>query len=127
MHELERGGDMSYVKIAMSLRELCILNGKFEARISSIENSDGWFELDGKKIGCTADGCNEVRFYISTNKGEEPKPLARIASGGEISRVMLSLKSILAKEHHLPLMIFDEIDKGSSSSLEIMLGRYKKN
>ena len=121
--ERERVGVKLSGEIARSLRELGILHGKFEARISWIENSDGWFELDGKKIGCTADGCNEVRFYISTNKGEEPKPLARIASGGEISRVMLSLKSILAKEHHLPVMIFDEIDTGISGSISEKVGR----
>src|SRR5690625_7395627 len=97
MHELERGGDMSYVKIAMSLRELGILHGKFEARISWIENSDGWFELDGKKIGCTADGCNEVRFYISTNKGEEPKTLAGMETRGVMIQVIVDLKHILQR------------------------------
>jgi len=64
-----------------------------------------------------------VKFYISTNKGETPKPLAKIASGGEISRVMLSLKSILAKEHHLPVMIFDEIDTGISGNISEKVGR----
>jgi len=72
-------------------------------------------------------GCDDVRFYISTNKGEEPKPLAKIASGGEVSRVMLSLKSILAKEHHLPVMIFDEIDTGISGNISEKVGREMRN
>lgn len=121
--ERERVGEKLSEDIAGSLRELGIRHGKFKARISWIESSSGWFEQDGKKIGCTAGGCNVVQFYISTNKGEEPKPLARIASGGEISRVMLSLKSILAKEHHLPVMIFDEIDTGISGSISEKVGR----
>lgn len=116
-------GEKLSADIAGSLRELGISNGHFQTRITWMESPKGWFELDGKKIDCTPDGCNEIRFYISTNKGEEPKPLAKIASGGEISRVMLSLKSILAKEHHLPVMIFDEIDTGISGGISEKVGR----
>ena len=68
-------------------------------------------------------GCDDIRIFISTNKGEEPKPLAKIASGGEISRVMLALKSILAKEQSLPVMIFDEIDTGISGEVSEKVGR----
>jgi DNA repair protein RecN (Recombination protein N) len=64
-----------------------------------------------------------VVFYLSTNKGELPKALAKIASGGEISRVMLALKSVLAKEQHLPVMIFDEIDTGISGEISEKVGR----
>src|SRR5690625_6540405 len=60
--ERERVGVKLSGEIARSLRELGILHGKFEARISWIENSDGWFELEGKKIGGRATGCDEVRF-----------------------------------------------------------------
>jgi DNA repair protein RecN (Recombination protein N) len=86
-------------------------------------SENGWIEIDGQSVDCLEDGCDELRFFISTNKGEEPKPLAKIASGGEISRVMLSLKSILAKEHHLPVMIFDEIDSGISGQISEKVGR----
>jgi len=61
-------------------------------------------------------------MFISTNKGEEPKPLSKTASGGEISRVMLALKSILAKEQSLPVMIFDEIDTGISGEISEKVG-----
>lgn len=109
--------------IVVALTNLGIPNGKFRVDVSWQYSGSGWIEIDGRPVECTADGCDEVRFYISTNKGEEPKPLAKIASGGEVSRVMLSLKSILAKEHHLPVMIFDEIDTGISGNISEKVGR----
>ncbi|MEE0410458.1 MAG: DNA repair protein RecN, partial [Clostridia bacterium] len=61
-------------------------------------------------------GADNVEFLISTNPGEELKPLVKIASGGELSRVMLAIKSILAKSDAVDAMIFDEIDTGVSGS-----------
>ena len=113
--------------IVDALKNLGIPNGRFRVDVQWNESEKGWFELDGRRVECTEEGCDDVRFFISTNKGEEPKPLARIASGGEISRVMLSLKSILAKEHHLPVMIFDEIDTGISGNISEKVGREMRN
>lgn len=64
----------------------------------------------------TPSGRDEAEFFISTNKGEEPKPLDRVASGGELSRVMLALKSVLADSDNVDTLIFDEIDTGVSGS-----------
>jgi DNA repair protein RecN (Recombination protein N) len=63
-----------------------------------------------------------VEFYISTNPGEDLKPLARVASGGEISRIMLALKTILAKSERLPILVFDEIDAGISGPIARKVG-----
>lgn len=71
-------------------------------------------------------GPGEIHFHIATNKGEDLKPLAKIASGGEISRVMLSLKSVLAHDDAMPVMIFDEIDTGISGNVSEMVGRAMK-
>lgn len=71
-------------------------------------------------------GLGSIRFLISTNKGEELKPLAKIASGGEISRVMLGLKTVLALDDEMPVMIFDEIDTGISGQVSEMVGRAMK-
>lgn len=71
-------------------------------------------------------GLGNIRFLISTNKGEELKPLAKIASGGEISRVMLGLKTVLALDDEMPVMIFDEIDTGISGQVSEMVGRAMK-
>ncbi len=59
-------------------------------------------------------GADAMEFFISTNPGEEPKPLAKIASGGELSRIMLAIKSVLAEKDHIPTVIYDEIDAGVS-------------
>ncbi len=74
----------------------------------------------------TADGFDFVEFYVSTNVGEEPRPLARVASGGEISMIMLALKTILAKSDRLPLLVFDEIDTGISGRVAAKVGRSLK-
>ncbi len=82
------------------------------------------FIVDVGKRAQPADfGVSDVRFLLSTNRGETPKPLARTASGGEISRVMLALKSVLAREQRLPVMIFDEIDTGISGAVAEKVGR----
>ncbi|HEU5305598.1 MAG TPA: DNA repair protein RecN, partial [Gemmatimonadales bacterium] len=60
----------------------------------------------------TARGLDRVEFRFSANPGEEPKPLARIASGGELSRTMLALQAVVAAAERIPTMIFDEVDTG---------------
>lgn len=62
----------------------------------------------------TKNGCDVIEFLISANVGEEPRPLSKIASGGELSRIMLAIKSVLADKDELDTMIFDEIDTGIS-------------
>jgi DNA repair protein RecN (Recombination protein N) len=57
-------------------------------------------------------GVDRVELRLSTNPGEEVKPLARVASGGELSRTMLALKSVLARADRMPILIFDEVDAG---------------
>ena len=118
----ETGNELSR-KIINSLQNLGISNAKFVAEVKWNKSDNGWIKIDGHSIECTPSGCDEVRFFISTNKGEEPKPLAKIASGGEVSRVMLSLKSILAREQQLPVMIFDEIDTGISGKISEKVGK----
>ncbi len=72
------------------------------------------FDVSIKKGRYTKVGCDGVEFIIRTNVGEEAKPLHKIASGGELSRVMLSLKSVLADKDDVDTLIFDEIDSGIS-------------
>lgn len=61
-----------------------------------------------------SDGFDEVEFVIATNPGEPLKPLGSVASGGELSRIMLALKTVLAKNDEIETLIFDEIDTGIS-------------
>jgi len=68
-------------------------------------------------------GQDNIEFLISTNKGESAKPLAKIASGGELSRIMLAIKSVLAEKEETHTLIFDEIDTGVSGSAAMKIGK----
>ena len=72
------------------------------------------FTLQHTRGPLASQGQDTLEFYISTNPGETPKPLARIASGGELSRIMLAVKSAMAERDHVPTIIYDEIDTGVS-------------
>jgi DNA repair protein RecN (Recombination protein N) len=69
------------------------------------------------------DGADRVEFLLSTNAGEPLKPMPRVASGGELSRVMLALKSVLADIDHVPVLIFDEIDTGVGGAVAVTIGK----
>ena len=114
--------------IEETLKELGIQHPQFKTDIINAqgEKDTGVF-LDGKYFLATSRGIDEVEFFISTNPGEDLKPLARVASGGEVSRIMLSLKSTLAKNDKLPLLIFDEIDVGVSGRIAQKVGKALKN
>ncbi len=109
--------------IEQELSFLGIPNSTLDIKVDLLYSPSGWIEVEGSSIECLDTGCDEVRIFISTNKGEEPKPLAKIASGGEVSRVMLALKTILAQEQSLPVMIFDEIDTGISGEISEKVGQ----
>ena len=100
---------------------------RFQIQIEFSEDEDGLIFLEGKKIYADQFGLDHIEFYISTNPGEEFKPLNRIVSGGEISRIMLALKSILADVDRIPTLIFDEIDLGVSGRIAQAVGRSISN
>ena len=114
--------------IEETLKELGIQEPQFKTFINiSQEEKDSGVFIDGKYFKATSNGIDEVEFFISTNPGEDLKPLAKVASGGEVSRIMLSLKSTLAKNDKLPLLIFDEIDVGVSGRVAQKVGKTLKN
>ncbi len=76
---------------------------------------------NGEKV-LTKDGYDTVEFYISANRGAEPQPLSKIASGGELSRIMLALKSVIADKDGVPTVIYDEIDAGVSGKTARKIG-----
>ena len=96
-----------------ALKDLNFLEVVFEIRFKQLDHY-------GEK------GTDEVRFYISTNPGEEPKPLEQIASGGELSRIMLALKTVLAEKDDIETLIFDEIDTGISGRTAQMVAEKMK-
>lgn len=124
LHEIrEQTGKILALQVEKELNALGINHAKFEVRLLAQEQKDGWIQRDNKQLEANESGGEQVVFYITTNKGVEPKPLSKTASGGEISRVMLALKSIFAEEQSLPLMIFDEIDAGISGEISEKVGR----
>jgi DNA repair protein RecN (Recombination protein N) len=82
------------------------------------------FVLGGKKLGEL--GSDQVEFYFSPNRGEPPKPLARIASGGELSRLMLAIKSLALTAGGSPTLLFDEVDAGIGGSVAEIVGKKLK-
>lgn len=110
-------------EIENSLKELGIPRPEFRVIINQSETDSGdSLLIKNKKYDYSANGIDNVEFFISTNAGEDPKPLVKVASGGEISRIMLSLKSVFAKRDRLPLLIFDEIDVGVSGRIAQKVG-----
>jgi len=113
-----------------ALADLGILDSDFKVQIinnQANESAANFVFVDGVKYKFNSKGFDEVEFLISTNIGEDLKPLSKVASGGEISRVMLALKSILAKSDKLPLLIFDEIDSGVSGRIAQKVGTTLKS
>ncbi len=86
-----------------------------------IESDDG-VEFQSKKIKFSSNGIDDVEFLLSLNAGESERPLIKIASGGEISRIMLALKSVISSADKITTMIFDEIDAGIGGAVSLAVG-----
>lgn len=80
------------------------------------------FTVEKKECPLNQFGCDDVQFLISTNPGEPAKPIAKIASGGELSRMMLAIKNVLADKDEIDTLIFDEVDTGVSGSAAQKIG-----
>lgn len=91
-------------RIVEELHDLSMPSVRFAVEFTPIENEEGF----------NARGCDNVRFVMSANAGEELGRISRIASGGELSRIMLAMKNVFAENDPVPTMIFDEIDTGVS-------------
>jgi DNA repair protein RecN (Recombination protein N) len=106
------------------LATLGMPDSQFEVRFTRQSEEDGWIQPEDEDTRYRAyqKGVDQVEFYISTNVGMSPMPLAEVASGGEISRIMLALKTILAKSERLPILVFDEIDVGISGDMARRVG-----
>ena len=99
-------------------------------QLSQLNFNDAAFAVNFKKnvdasgnVQFTPEGTDIVEFLITTNRGEPLKPLSKIASGGEMSRIMLAFKKIIGDYDHIPTMIFDEIDSGISGIAASVVGR----
>ena len=91
-----------------------VLSVYIQEKLAKLELPKARFEIAVREKTLSSDGIDDVEFLISTNVSEDLKPLAKVASGGEISRVMLAIKSIFAQTDDIDTVIFDEIDTGIS-------------
>ncbi len=121
--------------LALLARQLFLKRGEAAKRMAKVVRQ----ELEALKMGQTVfeihvtadagelefgpDGIDQVEFRLSTNAGEPAKPLSKVASGGELSRVMLALKTVLADRDHVPVLIFDEIDTGVGGAVAAAIGK----
>jgi DNA repair protein RecN (Recombination protein N) len=100
-------------RVERAIAELNMGRAEFEVRFETAPDDDG-VPLPGRRelAAIDATGIDRVAFYLAANAGEEPRPLGRVASGGETARLMLALKSILSDADETPILVFDEIDVG---------------
>ncbi len=106
-----------------ALAEIGMEQARFRVSIQPAAGKTGEFTFNGKAVSAQRTGFDILVFEIASNKGEEFRPLHKIASGGEISRIMLALKSILAESDKIPSLVFDEIDVGISGKIAQIVGR----
>ena len=91
--------------------------------VSRVPDPDGVYERDGEHFRLTPTGVDSVEFLFSANPGEELRPLRKVASGGELSRIMLALKSVLSQADPVPTLVFDEIDVGIGGKVAEAVGK----
>lgn len=121
---------ISAKKMSMSitnlLQTLGMKSGILSIAVDKKESDDGIIEINGQRYTADADGIDRIEFLAATNKGEDLKPLSRIASLGEMSRVVLAIKSVLADSDSIPVLIFDEIDVGISGRIASVIAKKLK-
>ena len=109
--------------VAAELREVGLERASFGIAVEQDEADDGLPAPDGRRCAFSASGIDRVTFTARTNPGEESRPLARVASGGETSRMMLALNGALQTASGAPSLVFDEIDAGIGSRAGEVVGR----
>jgi len=109
-------------EIEAHLADLKMERSRFVVNFTWAEDPEGAI-VGTKRYAFSATGLDRIEFLISPNVGEEPKPLVKIASGGETSRLMLAMKSVLSAADPVPTLIFDEVDSGIGGRVASIVGR----
>lgn len=108
--------------VETELNDLSLAGAQFSVQFSQPAAVHGLEVEPGKTIAFSENGLDQVEFLIAPNPGEGLKPLVKIASGGETSRLMLALKNVLAQADYIPTLIFDEIDQGIGGRVGFIVG-----
>ena len=101
------------MQVEGELKDLQMERTSLQVKHELLEDPRG-YEVEGHKVRLTKQGMDNIEFMISPNPGEPLRPLGKIASGGELSRIMLAMKTIFARHDRIPVLIFDEVDTGVS-------------
>jgi DNA repair protein RecN (Recombination protein N) len=109
--ERRKGAARLSQEVNAAMRELAMSGGRFEAELRSLLPTG------------SAAGNEQVEFLVSTNPGTGPRPLAKVASGGELSRISLAIQVITSKATAVPTLIFDEVDAGIGGAVAEVVGR----
>lgn len=109
-------------EVESQLTDLNLAGARFSVWFNPLPEIVELTELELQKVELKDSGLDEVEFLIAPNPGEGLKPLVKIASGGETSRLMLALKNVLAQADHIPTLIFDEIDQGIGGRVGSVVG-----
>ncbi|MCH2538891.1 MAG: hypothetical protein MK000_00865, partial [Anaerolineales bacterium] len=109
--------------VMASMSDLNMDGARFSVDIDWRDDSEGVLVQDGRRVGVDVSGLDRVEFLVAPNPGEGLQPIAKIASGGETSRLMLALRDVLSQADHKPTLIFDEIDQGVGGRLGAIIGR----
>ena len=102
------------------------LETKINSELADLEMPNAKFKINIENTNFNKDGTDEIEFLITTNKGEDFKPLIKTASGGGMSRIMLAIKTVLSDVDEVPILIFDEIDTGISGKAGNAVGEKLK-
>ncbi len=108
-------------EVSRELKSLAMGDATITVEVEAAKGRDGELAVDGARLSST--GIDRVEFLIATNPGETPRPLSKIASGGELSRAMLALKRVLAGLGPGGLYVFDEVDSGVGGAVAEVIGR----
>lgn len=108
--------------VETELNDLRMASAHFKVSLEVRLDKNGLPLNNGTQVAFTANGYDQVEFLVETNPGEGYKPLVKVASGGETSRLMLALKNVLVKADKVPTLIFDEIDQGIGGRVGMIVG-----
>lgn len=108
------------------LQELGMEKAEFLTAVEQLQDENGFLQIDGNRYAVRENGMDKVEFLIAPNVGSDLRPLTKIASGGEISRVMLALKTVLIQVDNIPTVLFDEIDSGIGGKIANIVGKKLK-
>jgi DNA repair protein RecN (Recombination protein N) len=121
-HERHQAAEKLARAVESELEDLRMANARFEVSIEKRLDEEGLPLDEGERVAFDARGFDRVEFLVESNPGEGLKPLVKVASGGETSRLMLALKNVLAMADQVPTLIFDEIDQGIGGRVGMVVG-----